>query len=148
MAASNSKPFDLDIDVNFEVEQDPPQTNEKPAAEVTAPAESQQNGKKTEDAASINTQEDLKAKMKAAMASANSYQPAPSLTASGALEFLAEQTLYEASEADLAQMDEYYEEEDEDRSRDLCSYPCLKCGATPSFALYELCANCLDEVEH
>lgn len=33
----------------------------------------------------------------------------------------------------------------DDESRDLCSNPCMQCGAVPSYVLYELCENCLDK---
>jgi len=34
----------------------------------------------------------------------------------------------------------------DDDTRDLCSNPCIKCGAVPSYVVYELCANCLDQI--
>lgn len=34
----------------------------------------------------------------------------------------------------------------DDDSRDLCSNPCVSCGAVPSYVVYELCANCLDKI--
>lgn len=145
MSAQGNKNASLSFDPNFDVEVEEPSKSAAPATQVSNDSTSQ----KPAAAASTTTSEDeaRKAKLKAALASVSSYQPeSVPLSASGS---------YTPAQAQPKSQPQYYDEDypedfegfsDGDVSRDLCSFPCINCGAVPSFAMYELCGKCLDEM--
>lgn len=146
MSAPQKPSVSLDFDPNFAMED---ATSKKPETTKTSTSNGTQP-QKTEASTSSSTSEDeaRKAKLKAALANVQAWQPeGVPLTASGA--YAPSQA--QPSEPEVYEDDDMYQDDfdgmsDGDASRDLCSFPCLNCGAVPSFAMYELCGKCLDEM--
>lgn len=144
MASGNNS---LSFDPNFEVEDDSSKAAAPAVTQTSNGSQSQQSSIQSTSTASED--EARKAKLKAALANVTSWQPeGVPLSQSGA--YVPASAPASAPAAHEPQYEEYMDDvdgfSDGDASRDLCSFPCINCGAVPSFAMYELCGKCLDEM--
>lgn len=143
MSTSGNKSKVDSFDPNFDMEESPSTAAAPTTAQTSNGSQAQQSS--TQSTTTASEDEARKAKLKAALANVQSWQPeGVPLSQSGAYVPTA------APAAQEPQYEEYMEDvdgfSDGDASRDLCSFPCINCGAVPSFAMYELCGKCLDEM--